>query len=49
MTLETCKTCGTLDKRGAHDECEGMPDTWAQCPKCGEFDDLPDHFCAVAA
>lgn len=45
MTLETCKICETLDKRGTHDECEGIPDAWKECKKCLEFDDMESHDC----
>ena len=45
MTLETCKICGTLDKRGAHDDCQGLPSWWLECEYCKVFDDLPDHHC----
>ena len=47
MTLETCKICGTLDKRGTHDECQGMPDKWRECGKCSTYDDLDCHDCVV--
>jgi hypothetical protein len=45
MTLETCKICDTLDKRGTHEECEGIPDAWKECNKCLVFDDIESHTC----